>query len=259
MSHVLLTDDPLRKQQMTLALLMHDAPELAPSIARGVLDVLGEVALYKSFEQAYAGIVKLGPASLNPKDVEDALAAAKNSWTTAKTGFSQKCYPSVLSPAFAAHEALVKAYALCQRPRTGEFRAVWNHTGTGVWPGDWPRSARDLKGSGFGAVFPNMLDGGRAHYPSKLLPRSDEFRRYGDQVAQCLAACRSAGCRSVPGSGLRANRFRSTGSSSRFLKRGNKKWAALYCLTMIVIFWRFCPCWPGVSRRPGAFNGETIG
>jgi uncharacterized lipoprotein YddW (UPF0748 family) len=193
MSHVLLTDDPLRKQQMILALLMHDAPELAPGIARGVLDVLGEVALYKSFEQAYAGIAKLGPASLNPKDVADALAAAENSWTTAKTAFAQKRYPAVLSPAFAAHEALVKAYALCQRPRTGEFRAVWNHTGTGVWPGDWPRSARELKGSGFGAVFPNMLDGGRAHYPSKLLPRSDEFRRYGDQVAQCLAACRSAG------------------------------------------------------------------
>ncbi|MCJ7587585.1 MAG: family 10 glycosylhydrolase [Candidatus Aminicenantes bacterium] len=193
MSHVLLADDPLRQQQMVLALLVHDVPDLARDVARGVLDVLGRVALYKSFDHAHAGIQKLAAGSLNPRDVEDALASAKRSWTDAKKAFDRKRFPAVLSPAFAAHEALVKAYALCQRPRPGEFRAVWNHTGTGVWPGDWPRSARELKAGGFGAVFPNMLDGGSAHYPSKLLPHSDEFRRLGDQIAQCLAACRAAG------------------------------------------------------------------
>ncbi len=193
MSHVLLTDDFLLKQQMILALLMHDLPSLAQEIASGVMDRMGSVALYNGFEKAYAGIKAQGPGSLNPKGVEDSLAAAKKAWTISKNAYAKHRYPTVLSPAFEAHEALVTAYALCQRPLSGEFHAVWNHTGTGLWPGNWPRSTQELKEAGFTAVFPNMLDGGSAHYPSKLLPRSDIYRQYGDQIAQCQAACRASG------------------------------------------------------------------
>jgi uncharacterized lipoprotein YddW (UPF0748 family) len=39
-------------------------------------------------------------------------------------------------------------------------------------------------------VLPNMLWGGRAHYPSDVLPRSRTYRQYGDQIEQCVAACR---------------------------------------------------------------------
>ena len=41
-------------------------------------------------------------------------------------------------------------------------------------------------------VLPNMLWGGLAHYPSDVLPRSETFRKHGDQIAQCVAARQEA-------------------------------------------------------------------
>jgi uncharacterized lipoprotein YddW (UPF0748 family) len=74
-----------------------------------------------------------------------------------------------------------------------EGRAFWNHSGTGAYPGDWERTAKTLQENGINMILPNQLWAGRADYPSKLLPQSDTFRKYGDQVAQCLAAAHRHG------------------------------------------------------------------
>jgi uncharacterized lipoprotein YddW (UPF0748 family) len=77
-----------------------------------------------------------------------------------------------------------------------EARAVWNHSGTGAYPDDrdsWDRSAKLLADNGFNMVFPNMLWGGSAHYPSDVLPRSATFRRRGDQIEQCCTAAKRHG------------------------------------------------------------------
>jgi uncharacterized lipoprotein YddW (UPF0748 family) len=85
------------------------------------------------------------------------------------------------------------AQADAPKPDAAEVRAMWNHSGTGAYPGDWDRTAKTLAENGFNMVLPNMLWGGVAHYPSNLLPRSETFRKHGDQVAQCLAACKKHG------------------------------------------------------------------
>jgi uncharacterized lipoprotein YddW (UPF0748 family) len=74
-----------------------------------------------------------------------------------------------------------------------EARAMWNHSGTGAYPGDWDRSAKLLSENGFNMVLPNMLWGGTAHYASDILPRSAVFRQYGDQIEQCCAAANKHG------------------------------------------------------------------
>ena len=74
-----------------------------------------------------------------------------------------------------------------------EGRAFWNHSGTGAYPGDWERTAKALQAGGFNMILPNQLWAGRADYPSKLLPQSETFRKYGDQVAQCVAAAHRHG------------------------------------------------------------------
>jgi uncharacterized lipoprotein YddW (UPF0748 family) len=76
-------------------------------------------------------------------------------------------------------------------PREG--RAMWNHSGTGAYPGDWQRSIKLLADNGFNMILPNMLWGGVAHYPSDLLPRSAEFQKYGDQIEQCCRAAKKYG------------------------------------------------------------------
>lgn len=76
-------------------------------------------------------------------------------------------------------------------PREG--RAMWNHSGTGAYPGDWERSAKLLADNGFNMILPNMLWGGVAHYASDVLPRSATFKKYGDQIEQCCVAAKKHG------------------------------------------------------------------
>lgn len=75
----------------------------------------------------------------------------------------------------------------------GEVRAFWNHSGTGAYPGDWERTAKELSQAGFNRILPNMCWGGAAHYASNVLPQSDVFRKHGDQIAQCVEACHRHG------------------------------------------------------------------
>jgi uncharacterized lipoprotein YddW (UPF0748 family) len=80
---------------------------------------------------------------------------------------------------------------LAAEPQEG--RGVWNHSGTGAYPGDWDRSAKLLSENGFNRIFPNMLWGGVAHYASDVLPRSETFKKYGDQIEQCCTAAHRHG------------------------------------------------------------------
>jgi uncharacterized lipoprotein YddW (UPF0748 family) len=101
--------------------------------------------------------------------------------------------------AFAAREkkrtAALHAYAAAQTPRRGEIHAVWDHSGCGLTPGNWPRTIALLKASHVTDLFVNVAGAGFAHYPSTVLPRSKTFRQEGDQLAQCTAAARGSGIR----------------------------------------------------------------
>ena len=103
---------------------------------------------------------------------------------------------------FAAHQARVekqrKAWrelALRQVPRKGEVHAVWDHSGCGLYPGDWPRTMRALKEAHVTDLFVNIAGAGFAHYASGVLPRSKTFEQEGDQLAKCLAAAKGTGVR----------------------------------------------------------------
>src|SRR6185295_12965984 len=74
-----------------------------------------------------------------------------------------------------------------------EFRGAWIHSGYGIENWGWDRTVAVLKSNGFNAIFPNLVWAGVAHYPSKILPVSPKVKLQGDQIAQCLAACRKYG------------------------------------------------------------------
>ena len=89
----------------------------------------------------------------------------------------------------------LKAYAAKQVPRKGEIHAVWDHSGCGLYPGDWGKTIALLKASRVTDLFVNVAGAGFAHYPSNVLPRSKTFEQEGDQLAQCLAAAKGSGIR----------------------------------------------------------------
>ena len=88
-----------------------------------------------------------------------------------------------------------RQYALAQKPRAGEIRAVWEHSGQGLYPGNWPRTFSELKRYGITDIFVNVAGAGFAHYPSQVLPQSATCARQGDQLAACLKAAAGTGIR----------------------------------------------------------------
>ena len=70
---------------------------------------------------------------------------------------------------------------------------MWDHHGTGWYPGKWDRTCDVLASHGITAIFPNMLWGGLAHYPSKVLPQSYTLRKFGDQLADCVESAHRRG------------------------------------------------------------------
>ena len=88
-----------------------------------------------------------------------------------------------------------RMYALAQKSKAGEIRAVWEHSGQGLHPGDWPRTFRELQRYGITDIFVNVAGAGFAHYQSKVLPPSSTFTQRGDQLAACLKASAGTGIR----------------------------------------------------------------
>jgi len=98
-----------------------------------------------------------------------------------------------LAEAEDARRLLSDAYASVQVSREGEFRGVWDHSGQGLYPGDWRRTCSLLRRSGLTAVFPNMLSAAYAHYESEVLARSSTFEAYGDQIDAVVDAAKQTG------------------------------------------------------------------
>ena len=108
--------------------------------------------------------------------------------------------PKLWTPARASAKAdaefkSLRAYAAKQTPRPGEIHAVWDHSGCGLYPGDWAKTMKVLREGRVTDLFVNVAGAGFAHYASDVLPRSRTFRDEGDQLAACLAAARGAGLR----------------------------------------------------------------
>ena len=94
-----------------------------------------------------------------------------------------------------ASAAALREHALKQVPRKGEIHATWDHSGCGLYPGDWPRTMRLLRESRFTDLFVNVAGAAFAHYPSSVLPRSKTLELEGDQLAACLSAAKGTGLR----------------------------------------------------------------
>jgi len=76
-----------------------------------------------------------------------------------------------------------------------EIHAVWDHSGRGLYPGNWPKTIQLLKTSHVTDLFVNVAGADFAHYPSAYRPKTGTLTKYGDQMAACLAAAKGSGIR----------------------------------------------------------------
>jgi len=192
MSHVLLGSDAAAKRQMLVAMLGRYLPDIWPQVAQRALEGPAQIGHIVGTDEAVAWIdANLGTAP-DQDAVRDALSAYQAGVADAQQRLEAQDYPAVVDLTGAAWDDLRRAYALTHRPRTAEFRAWWNHSGTGAHD-DWAVSMANLHEGGFNAIVPNMFWGGLALYDSEYLPHADVVGERGDQIAECLEAAKPYG------------------------------------------------------------------
>jgi uncharacterized lipoprotein YddW (UPF0748 family) len=180
------------------------ASESSAALLRALVGELVPEVWRQSAEKAFAGIGRIGAAAdfaaLREALGKDALPAVRAALELAakERVESERLlkagqWVESAEASGRAEAAAMRAWCLGQVPRKGEARAFWCHSAFGLGDKGWDESIRLLKESGFNAILPNMLWGGLAYYPSKTLPEYAGLAEKGDQISQCLAACKKYG------------------------------------------------------------------
>ncbi len=187
-SHIVLTDDWAGKKDLLAAVLGHLQPSLWQELAKTAIARSEQIGHCRSSQQLADLVSGLPDAALRAQlqQADRQLAEARQLFDAGRGYEASRVAKQV-------RELRVAAYLRAQPSPAVEGRAFWEHSGTGAYPGDWDRTAKELAAAGFNMVIPNMLWAGRAHYASDVLPRSQAFEKYGDQIAQCVAAGKKHG------------------------------------------------------------------
>jgi uncharacterized lipoprotein YddW (UPF0748 family) len=190
MSHVLLDDDAANQRQMLLAMAGQLVPELWQQSAVAAIDQIGRLGGLDGFATAEAAIRQVAaPDSAALPLLEATRRLRLEAIAHQKAGR----YPEACAHAKDAAAKMLEAFAAAQKPLPGEFRAFWCHSAFGVPGLSWDDAIARLADNGFTAILPNLLWGGVTFYPSRVLPVSPQVTTRGDQLAECLAACRKHG------------------------------------------------------------------
>lgn len=192
-SHLILADDPIQKQALLTALMGHFEPQLWDSIAAATIEQAGRVGPFQSFSDLRQHIVSTVTPRKSSELAARDLDKTTDSLIRAQRLLDQNQAFQAIPLARVCREKRVKIYLLTRASPPQEARAVWDHSPTGPYPGDWNRTCKELSEAGFNMIIPNMLWGGLAHYPSNVLPRSQTYEKYGDQIEQCLKAAHQHG------------------------------------------------------------------
>ncbi len=193
MTHILLDDDRAGKEQLLAGLVASLDPSLWSSIAREAAAECGKIDGFGSFSEARTGIAKLAHGHPDRVGINALLDQAVKEHEQLNRQLSAGNFVAATEQARYVRTLLTRAYSRAQRPPEKEMRAVWDHDAVGWYPGDWNRTMRELKAAGINTIFVNTLWAGLAHYPSKTIPGSFTFKRYGDQMQAALDAARANG------------------------------------------------------------------
>lgn len=195
MTHVLLADgDAAAKSRLLLALAAACDPTLWATAAAPLLVDARRVGSLGSPAEAEAAAGRLRDPARRGQAVMAAQSAGRldaRARELLRTGRGFEAWEAAVE----LRTEMYAVYGLLQTPRRGEMRVVWEHSGMGLFPGDWPRTCRVIKEAGFSDLMVNVAGPGFAHYRSEVLPMSRVAIEQGDQLAACLAAARPLGLR----------------------------------------------------------------
>lgn len=191
MSYILLDGEAMAKRGLLFSWIRLFMPTVEGSLPPGVLDGVEssfakvEHSLRDAQTGAGTGERSTGRASMQMRVTRTAKGRMDAALADGDVALA-------LAEAANVRRLLSDVYALLQVPSEGEFRGIWDHSGQGLYPGDWHRTCALLRRSGFTAIFPNMLSAAYAHYESEVLPPSSTFAAHGDQIGAVVLAAKQA-------------------------------------------------------------------
>jgi uncharacterized lipoprotein YddW (UPF0748 family) len=185
MSHILQDGDTATRSRLLLGLAGHFDPAVLRAAAWTAVRRAGVTAPYASMDAMLAAIRKSGGATVSLEKSRGGLSAL----------YEAGRYLDVIQEEARLADRLAAACAATVPPKAGEFRAVWNSSGLGLYAdsGSWSRTLRTLSRRGFTAVFPYAASAGSAQYPGGRLPQTDAAKAAGDPLAACCAAAQEEG------------------------------------------------------------------
>lgn len=193
MTQILLDDDRAGKERLLTGLIGSLEPAAWSDAAREAISTCGKIDGFGSLADSINGIQKLAVGHPGRAGIQALLDQAMTEYNELSALQSQGRFVEAVDQARAVRQLLALAYSRAQRPPERELRAVWDHDGVGWYPGDWDRTARELKEAGFNTLFVNTLWAGLAHYPSAVVPSSFTAQRFGDQMKAASEAARRHG------------------------------------------------------------------
>lgn len=195
MTHVLLADgDSTAKTRLLVALTASLDPNQWTVAAKARLAVAGKVGPWKGPADAIRATATMKDSPQKNR-LQMQLRHAAETQTTAQRMLKSGRSAVAWMLANDLDRAMMDAYGLMQTPVQGEIRAVWDHSGQGLYPGDWPKTFRALHEAGITDIMVNVAGPGFAHCNLKSLPHSPVFDASGDQLKACVAAAKPYGIR----------------------------------------------------------------
>ncbi len=188
MTHILTGDgDEAAKQRFLLAL----AAECVPGIWQSAANHLYMRVTKPLTDDSLNSRIRLLPQeSLRRQQQDRVLELVRQQQASAKNLLhtdTVSTYQAVCD----LRDLVARAYGMTYWARPGEVRGVWEHSGLGLYPGDWPKTAKVLADHHITDLYVNVAGAAFSLYPSKVLPQKGT----DDQLAAAIVACHKYGIR----------------------------------------------------------------
>lgn len=187
-SHVYMDQDSSNGARFITALFGHFIPDIWKKSAQNKMASIGKLGGMKNLQELTDRIRK----SEN-KQANIAVSEAAKQEEKAKLLFTQGQFSQALDTATLAAQKANDAFMATCPSRGAELRGAWIHSAYGLKGVSWDECIKTLAKNGFNAIFPNMCWGYVADYKSQVLPVHPDVETRGDQIEECLKACRKYG------------------------------------------------------------------
>ncbi len=187
-THVYLDNDAPAGKRFFLAFIGHYLPEIWEKACRKELERAYDIGGIKGREQFFEYVHKGAKEEAN-----QLLSQAGKLVDEAKHDLNMRNYSDAFDKLLAAKKLNGDAYLLTCPSRVGEMRGAWIHSAYGLRGKTWDETIKVLAENGFNAIFANMSWSYVADYQSDVLPVHPDVAKYGDQIEECLKACRKYG------------------------------------------------------------------